>query len=72
MILNKDLAKLSEVELVKLYRRTDNQKIKEQIVTMLREQLNDEEFKKYYNEGKKLTLEEAAELASNDVEKFKQ
>ena len=35
----------------------------ERIITKLHEQLSDEEFSKYWEEGKKLTLEQAVELA---------
>jgi len=41
----------------------DGQKLQKQIVNMLHEKLSDEEFSKYFEEGKKLTLEQAAELA---------
>jgi len=34
-----------------------------QTITRLHEQLSDEEFNKYWEEGKKLTLDEAVELA---------
>jgi hypothetical protein len=35
----------------------------EQTITKLHEKLSDEEFTKYWEEGKKLTLDEAVELA---------
>ena len=35
----------------------------ERIITKLHEQLSEEEFSKYWEEGKKLTLEQAVELA---------
>ncbi|MBK9229237.1 MAG: hypothetical protein IPL67_19800 [Ignavibacteria bacterium] len=38
------------------------QKIKDEIIEKLHEHLSDEEFEKYREEGKKMTLEEAAQL----------
>jgi hypothetical protein len=35
----------------------------ERIITKLHKQLSEEEFSKYWEEGKKLTLEQAVELA---------
>ncbi|MDQ3022248.1 MAG: tetratricopeptide repeat protein [Bacteroidota bacterium] len=40
----------------------DGQKLQEQIINKLHEKLSDEEFSKYFEEGKKLTFEQAAEL----------
>ena len=37
--------------------------MKDETTAKLREQLSEEEFNKYCEEGKKLTLEEAVELA---------
>ncbi|MBK8551580.1 MAG: tetratricopeptide repeat protein [Ignavibacteria bacterium] len=39
----------------------------EHIIKSLREKLSDEEFLKYFEEGKKLTIEEAAQLAVNNA-----
>jgi predicted ATPase/class 3 adenylate cyclase len=41
----------------------DEQKNKDEITAILREHLSDEEFEKYWDEGSKLTLDEAAQLA---------
>jgi len=45
----------------------DDQKFQEQIIIDLHEQLSDEEFSRYLEEGKKLTIEQAAELALSSV-----
>lgn len=43
------------------------QKLNIQITGVLRDFLSDDEFSKYYDEGRKLNLDEAVELALNDV-----
>ena len=41
----------------------DDQKIKDQNIAKIREELTDEEFEKYSKEGMKITVEEAVQIA---------
>ena len=47
--------------------KRDGEKLQKKIMNELHEKISLQEFSKYFDEGKKLTLEQAAELALSHV-----